>query len=120
MVNDRITATFPSATAYRLAGDEFAGATRLDQSATATGTGPTFSSGIALATSGNEIAFGAVSVPTGDGGPRLGDRLAGPRGRRGRHPATSDGPTSSRPRASYTATGTASGPWLAAVSTFGR
>ena len=119
VVNDRITATFPSATAYRLAGDEFAGATRLDQSATATGTGSTFSSGIAQATSGNEIAFGAVSVPTGTAAPAwatgwrdLGAGAVGTRylGRAYQLPASGG----------YNATGTSNGAWLATVSTFGR
>ena len=98
VVNDRITATFPSATSYRMAGDEFAGATRLDKTATATGTTTTFSSGTAQATVGNEIAFGAVSVPSGTAAPSwatgwrdLGAGVVGS--------ATSDGPTSSPPPA---------------------
>ncbi len=119
VVNDRITATFPSATSYRMAGDEFAGATRLDKTATATGTTTTFSSGTALATVGNEIAFGAVSIPSGTAAPSwatgwrdLGAGVVGSSylGRAYQLPASG----------SYTATGTASGPWLTAVSTFGR
>ena len=117
-VNDRITATFPSATAYRFGGDEFAGATRLDQSVTATGTGATFSSGTAQATSGNEIAFGAVSVPTGTAAPTwatgwrsLGTAAVGSRylARAYQLPASGG----------YTATGTSNGAWLSTVSTFG-
>ena len=119
VVNDRITATFPSATAYRMAGDEFAGATRLDKTAAATGTGSTFSSGSAQATVGNEIAFGAVSIPSGTTAPTwatgwrdLGSGVVGSRylGRAYQLPASGG----------YAATGTASGPWLATVATFGR
>jgi parallel beta-helix repeat protein len=118
-VNDRITATFPTATTYRLGGDEFTGATRLDQSTTATGTTSTFSSGTAQATTGNGIAFGAVSIPAGTTTPGwatgwrdLGSAAVGNRylGRAYQFPVSGG----------YAATGTASGPWLATVATFAR
>ena len=119
VVNDRITATFPSATSYRMAGDEFAGATRLDKTMAATGTGSTFSSGSAQATAGNEIAFGAVSIPSGTTAPAwatgwrdLGAGVVGSSylGRAYQLPASGG----------YAAAGAASGPWLATVATFGR
>jgi parallel beta-helix repeat protein len=68
-VNDRITATFPTATSYRLGGEEFAGVTQVDGTAGATGSGSAFASGTAPAAVGNEIAFGAVSIPAGTTNP---------------------------------------------------
>lgn len=115
-VNDRITVTFPSATSYRLGGDEFTGATRVDTASSAAGSGTAFSSGTAQATVGNEIAFGAVSIPAGSANPSwssgwrdLGSYAVGGRylGRAYQLPVS--GP--------QTASGTASGPWLAVVVT---
>jgi parallel beta-helix repeat protein len=115
-VNDRIIATFPPASSYRLTGDEFTGATRVDGAAGATGGPATFSSGPAPGTTDNEIAFGAVSIPAGsanpgwsDGWRDLGTQTIGNRylGRAYQLPVS--GP--------QTAGGTASGPWLAVVVT---
>jgi hypothetical protein len=115
-VNDRITATFPSATSYRLSGDEFSGATRLDGAATSTGSGTAYSSGAAPTAGGNEIAFGAVSIPAGTANPAwaagwkdLGAQSTGNRylGRAYRLPVSD----------AQTAAGTTTGPWLAAVVT---
>jgi parallel beta-helix repeat protein len=115
-VNDRITVSFPSAATYRLGGDEFAGVTVPDQVATATGTGSSFSSGAAQATTGNEIAFGAVAVPSGTSAPswatgwrNIGTYSQGAQylGRAYQLPVSG----------SATATGTAGGAWLAAVVT---
>ena len=114
--NDRITATFPSATSYRMSGDEFSGATRVDGSAAATGSGATYSSGTAQSTVGNEIAFGAVSVPVGTTDPTwangwhdLGTKSVDNRylGRAYQLAVSGD----------QAAIGTASGPWLAMVLT---
>ncbi len=115
-VNDRITVTFPSSRGYRLGGDEFSGASRLDRTSTSTGTAATFSSNAAAATVGQELAFGAVSVPSGTGNPTwtggwsdLGSYANGTSylGRAYRLPVSG----------SATATGTATGAWLAAVVT---
>jgi PKD repeat protein len=115
--NDKITVSFPSATAYRLGGDEFSGISRADGSAASTGASGSFSSGAAQATVGNEIAFAAVSVPSGTASPSwsagwrdLGSNVVGSRYLgRAYEPAPSAG--------AYTATGTASGAWLSAVVT---
>ena len=115
-VNDKITVTFPTSAAYRLGGDEFTGASQPDTVSTAAGTGPTFSSGTAQATTGNEIVFGAVSVPAGSANPvwatgwkDLGSYTVGNQylGRAYRLPV-------SGPQA---ATGTTNGAWLAAALT---
>ena len=117
-VNDKISVTFPSAAGYRMGGEEFSGATRLDQASTATGGGTSFSSGTAQATAGNEVAFGAVSVPAGTANPTwtsgwtdLGSYAVGSRylGRAYDLPAPGGD----------AATGTVTGAWLAAVATFG-
>jgi hypothetical protein len=116
VVNDRITVSFPTAATYRLGGDEFAGVTVPDQVATATGTGSSFSSGPAPATSGNDIGFGAVAVPSGTSAPswatgwrNIGTYSQGAQylGRAYQLPVSG----------SATATGTAGGAWLAAVVT---
>jgi hypothetical protein len=115
--NDKITVTFPTAATYRLSGDEFAGVQTVDQASSASGTAGTFSSGTALAGSGNEVAFGAVSVPAGSSSPTW---------------ATDWNPVGAYtlstqylgkayqlpPAGGYAATGSASGAWLAAVVTF--
>jgi parallel beta-helix repeat protein len=115
-VNDKVTATFPSSATYRLVGDEFTDATGLDRAATATGTGSVFSSGAAQATVGNEIAFGAVSVPSTTTAPGWAT------GWRGVGAYAVGSQYLSRAyqlpvAGSQTATGTAGGPWLAAVLT---
>jgi PKD repeat protein len=115
-VDDRITATFPTATSYRLIGDEFAGASRVDTSAGATGGGTTFSSGSTQATAGNEIAFGAVSIPVGSANPAWSTswRDLGAYSVSGRYLGrASQLPVSG----AQVASGTASGAWLAAVVT---
>ena len=115
-VNDRITASFPSATSYRLGGEEFAGVTGVDTTSGATGSTSSFSSGTAPATVGNEIAFGAVSIPVGSGAPawasgwkNVSAAATGSRylGRAYRLPVS--GPQE--------ASGTATGSWLAALLT---
>ncbi len=115
-VNDRITATFPSATSYRMSGDEFAGVTGVEGTSAATGSDNTYSSGSAPATVGNEIAFGAVSIPVGTKSPTwatgwkdLGVQSVGSRYLGRAYQLGVSGPLA--------ATGTASGPWLAAVVT---
>ncbi len=115
-VNDRITASFPSARTYRFSGDEFAGATSPDHASVATGTGSSFSSGTAQATAGNELAFGAVSIPAGTGNPSWSTpwlpigayTFSGQYLGKAYQLAASGG---------YAATGAATGAWLAAVVT---
>jgi parallel beta-helix repeat protein len=115
-VNDKITVSFPSASTYRLSGDEFAGVTRMDQSSTATGTASTFSSATAQATTGNQVAVGAVSVPTGAANPTWASGWIV----NGSY-ATSSQYLSKAYQlpgsGGYAATGGASGAWLAAVVT---
>ena len=83
VVNDRITATFPSATSYRMAGDEFAGATRLDK----TGGGDRHRLDVLVrqrAGHGRQRDRLRCGVdPERDDSPFLGDRVAGPRRWRG-------------------------------------
>ncbi|MDX6299082.1 MAG: hypothetical protein QOF53_296 [Nocardioidaceae bacterium] len=115
-VNDKVTVAFPSAATYRLVGDEFTGAARLDQAATATGTASAFSSDAAPATVGNEIAFGAVSVPSTTTAPAwaTGWRSVGAYAVGSQYLSRAyQLPVAG----SQTATGTAGGPWLAAVLT---
>jgi hypothetical protein len=116
-VGDKITVSFPTAAGYRLNGDELSGLSGPDRSATATGTSSGFSSGQAQATTGNEIAFAAVSVPVGTAAPTwasgwhdLGSYAVGQRyiGRAYQAAASTGG---------YAGSGTATGPWLAAVVT---
>ena len=58
----KITATFPSATTFRMVADDLRGVTRLDRAASATGTTSTFSSGATQTTSvAREVVFGAVA-----------------------------------------------------------
>jgi len=115
--NDRITATFPTATSYRFSGDEFSGVTRADGRATATGTGTTFSSGAAQVSSGSDLAYAAVSVPAGTGNPsfasgwtQVGAQAVGSMylTRAYQFPGTG----------TSTGSGTATGAWLAADGTF--
>ena len=115
-VDDRITVTFPTATTYRLAGDELRGVSSVDQVSTATGTASTYSSGLAGTSAGGDAAFGAVSLPSAASGPTwaTGWQSAGSYangsqqlGRAYRLPVSG----------SLAATGTAGGAWLAAVVT---
>ncbi len=116
--NDKIAVTFPSSSGgYRLLGDEFEGATALDAAATATGTSAAFDSGTAQASTGNDIAFGAVSVPSGTAAPTwaAGWKSLGAYSVGGSYLARAyrlpvSGPVS--------AGGTASGAWLAGLATF--
>jgi parallel beta-helix repeat protein len=115
-VNDKVTATFPSSATYRLIGDELSGVTQLDRAATATGTASTFSSGPAQATVGNDIAFGAVSVPSTTAAPgwATGWRSVGAYAVGSQYLSRAyQVPVAG----SQTATGTAGGPWLAAALT---
>jgi hypothetical protein len=113
-VNARITATFPSATTYRLTADELAGVSQVDRTASAVGPAGTFSSGPTGTTSAaKEVVFGAVSVLSGSANPAwsapwkdMGSYALAPR-YLGRAYQVSSSP------ASYAAGGTASGAWLA-------
>ncbi len=116
--NDMITATFPTAATYRFGGDEFSGVTRVDGSSTATGTGSTFSTGPApVSTAANDLAYAAVSVPSGTGAPtwasgwtQVASHATGSAylARAYQLPSTS----------TSTGAGTATGAWLAANATF--
>ena len=118
-VNDRITATFPSATAYRIVADEFAGVTSVDRTSSASGSSAGFSSGATPTTrSPNEVVFGAVALPSATANPSwatpwrdAGSYAVGPRylGRSYQLPTTTG---------SFNANGSAVGPWLATTVTF--
>jgi parallel beta-helix repeat protein len=118
-VNARITATFPSATTYRLTADELAGVSQVDRTASAVGPAGTFSSGPTGTTSAaKELVFGAVSVLSGSANPAwsapwkdMGSYALAPR-YLGRAYQVSSSP------ASYAAGGTAGGAWLASTVTF--
>ena len=102
-----------------MTGDEFAGVTRVDNTTTASGTATEFSSGPSGTTAAaREVVFGAVAVPNGSVNPTwatgwkdmgsyaVGTRYLG----RGYQLSTST--------SSFTASGTASGSWMASVVTF--
>jgi PKD repeat protein len=118
VANDKLTVSFPSAATYRLSADEFAGVTSADRASTATGGAGGFSSGAAVASASHEIVFGAISVPVGsaDSTWSAGWNGIGAMSTSGRYlgkayrVATSAG--------SYSATGNASGAWLAAAVSF--
>ena len=117
-VNQHITVTFPSATTYRITGDEISGVTTADQTASGAGSGTTFASGATpTTTASKEFVFASValyggSAPTwSNGWTALTPYAVGPNylGRAYQLPTTT---------ASFNATGTGSGPWLSTVVTF--
>ena len=116
--NDKLTVSFPSAATYRLSGDEFAGVARPDQVVAATGTGTTFSAGPVQATTGHEVAFAAVALTNGTANPTWssGWSDAGTYSTSGRYLSKSYQIVSSS--GSRTASGSASGAWLAMALTF--
>lgn len=117
-VNDRITATFPaSATGYRIAADEYAGVTQLDDTAADGGSTAQFSSGTTGTTTPG-LVFAAVATKAGSGNPAWAS---------GWTAITSYAVGSSYLARAYrlptsagafSASGTTSGTWLAAVVTF--
>jgi parallel beta-helix repeat protein len=118
-VGDKITVTFPSAATYRLSGDEYAGVTRPDQTSVASGTSSTFSSGTAQASTSGEVAIGVVATFGGTANPSwsTGWTSIGTYSVSGRYLAKAQQLPASGP---YTATGSATGTWLAAVVTMTR
>lgn len=116
VAGNQISVTFPSAATYRLSGDEYAGVTRADQTATATGTGSSFSSGAAQASNPGEVAFGAVATFGGTTTPSWASGWTGigAYSVSGRYLSKADQLPASGP---YAASGTATGDWLAAVVT---
>ena len=115
--NDKITVTFPSASTYRILGDEVARVTAVDRTATGAGTGTSFASAPTAVTSvPSEVVFAAVAM---DGG-------TAPTWAAGWTPLTSYavnttwmGRAYRQPTAtgSFTAAGTGAGHWVAAVVT---
>ncbi len=110
--------SFPSAATYRIASDEFAGVSRPDQVVTGSGTGTTFSAGPVQATTGHELAFAAVALSNGTANPTWssGWTGAGTYATSARYLSKSYQVVSSS--GSRTASGGASGPWLALALTF--
>jgi parallel beta-helix repeat protein len=117
-VNQHITVTFPSATTYRITGDEISGVTTADQTASATGSGSTFASGAtATTTATKEFVFASVALYAGsaptwsNGWTPLTAYAVGSNylGRAYQLPTTT---------ASFNGTGTGSGAWLSTVVTF--
>jgi PKD repeat protein len=118
-VGDKITVSFPTAATYRLSGDEYAGVSRPDQTSVASGTTSAFSSGTAQASTSGEVAFGVVATFGGTANPSwaTGWTSIGAYSVSGRYL----GKAHQLPAAgSYTATGSATGAWLAAVVTMTR
>ena len=118
MVNDQITASFPAASSYRITADEVSGATSLDRQSAASGTGSTFSSGATGTTSqpgefvfATVATFGGTSVGWDSGWKALTTYTLGSNalGRAYQVPGSTG---------SFTASGTASGSWLAEVIAF--
>jgi parallel beta-helix repeat protein len=116
--NDKISVSFPSATSYRMTGDELSGVTTPDQQAGAAGSGGGFASGATGTTSAaNELVYGAVGG-FGGGAPSWSSGWTAlttyPTGTnylgRAYRVVTATG--------SFNATGTLSGGWLASCVTF--
>ena len=118
-VGARITAIFPSSTGYRLIGDEFTGVSRVDATATATGSATTFSSGLTGTTStAREVVYGSVAMFGGTANPAWASGwkdmntyavASSYLGRAYQLPAATG---------SFAATGSASGSWLAVTVAF--
>jgi parallel beta-helix repeat protein len=117
-VNDVITLTFPTASTYRITGDEVSGVTAVDQHAAASGSGSTFSSGSTgtISRSG-EFVFAAV-------GSFGGTTLSWDPGWTSEQTYTVNSNALGRayriPSATgtFAASGTSSGTWLAEIATF--
>ena len=116
--NNRIVVSFPSATTYRILGDELSGVAVLDQQAAAGGTASTYSSGSTGTTAAaKEFVFGAVGVfagttPAWAAGWTALPAYAVGTNYLGRAYQISSATTT------FAATGTASGAWLATCVTF--
>ena len=118
-VGAKIIATFPSSAGYRMLGDEFTGVSHVDTTANATGTATTFSSGPTATTSAaREVVYGSVAVFGGTANPTwvtgwkdMTSYAVVPNylGRAYQLPTTIG---------TFTATGTATGSWLATTVTF--
>lgn len=117
-VNDMITASFPTASSYRIMADEASGVTSVDQQSAASGSGSAFSSGATGTTAqGGEFVFatvaefGGTSVGWNTGWTGLTTYTLGSNalGRAYQIPAGTG---------SFTASGTVSGTWLAEVIAF--
>jgi parallel beta-helix repeat protein len=117
-VNDKITINFPAAATYRIIGDEVSGATTPDQQSAASGSGSAFSSGSTGTTSRSgefvfavAATFGGTSISWNPGWTSLANYSVGSNtlGRAYQIPGATG---------SFTATGTASGTWLAEIVTF--
>ena len=117
-VGIKMTATFPSATGYRMLGDEFTGVSRVDTTADAAGTATTFSSGpTATSSTAREVVYGSVAIFGGTANPTwatgwkdMTTYAVAPNylGRAYQLPTATG---------SFTATGTATGSWLATTVT---
>jgi parallel beta-helix repeat protein len=68
-VNDKITASFPSAAGYRMIADRLHDVTRADVAASASGSTAAFSSGTVQTGSAPEILFGVVALTSGSAAP---------------------------------------------------
>ena len=117
-VNDQITVTFPTAASNRVTADEVSGATTVDRQSASSGTSSTFSSGSTGTTSraGEFVfatvgTFGGTSLGWDAGWKNMGTSTLG---------STALGRAYQVPlgTGSFTATGTASGTWLAEVVAF--
>lgn len=117
-VNDQIVLSFPTASTYRITADEVAGVSTVDQTASASGSGSTFSSGATGTTDhGGEFVyaavatFGGTTLSWGSGWTGLQTYTVGTNalGRAYQIPAGTG---------TFSGTGTASGTWLAQVIAF--
>ena len=116
--NDQITVTFPTASSNRVTADEVSGATTVDQQSASSGTSSTFSSGSTgtISRAGEFVfatvgTFGGTSLGWDAGWKSMGTSTFGSNalGRAYQVPLATS---------SFTATGTASGSWLAEVVAF--
>ena len=117
-VNDQIAVTFPTASSNRVTADEVSGATTVDRQSASSGTSSTFSSGSTGTTSrAGEFVFATVGT---FGGTSLGWDAGWKNMGTSTLASTALGRAYQVPlgTGSFTATGTASGTWLAEVVAF--
>ncbi len=117
-VNDQVILKFPTASTYRITADEVSGVSAVDQAAAASGSGSTFSSGATGTTArsgefdyATVATFGGTSLGWSSGWTSLTTYSVGSNSL-GRAYQIASAP------GTFTATGSASGTWLAQVITF--
>jgi PKD repeat protein len=112
-----ITLAFPTAAAFYVTVDEFAGVAALDRAASASGTTKTFSSGAATTTQAGELLFGAEGQ-TAAGGSTWSSGWTALSALAGSSRKLSPAYEIAGAAGPYSASGTASGTWMAVLTTY--